>query len=108
MKQLLPIFLSAAAISAFASATPVVAQETMTGMPRGTAPITAEPPHTRSHGPGNGYNGGTFAALGAILAAPFDTIRGNSITSNSAETTQPGARCDVTLDCSMNDYRGVP
>jgi hypothetical protein len=101
MRQLLPIFLSAVAICAFATTTPAVAQETITGAPRGTAPVTAEAPNTRSHGPRN--DEGPFAALGAIFAAPFDEAP-----RRSTETTQPEMRCGVTLDCSQNDYRGVP
>jgi hypothetical protein len=99
MRQLLPIFLSTVAICAFAAATPAVAQERITGAPHGTAPIAAE----RSHGPDDG----PFAALGAILTAPFDTMRSNAITTHPA-TTPPEMRCGVTLDCSQNDYRGVP
>jgi hypothetical protein len=44
MKHFTLAFLSTAAICAFLSATPVAAQETITGAPQGQAPITAEPP----------------------------------------------------------------
>ena len=100
MKHLFVILLSTAALCAFASATPAVAQETIMD-PEGPAPITAEPPHTPSHRPGNGHNYGPFAELGAILAAPFDATA-----SNPADTTPPNARCRWTLD--FNDAEARP
>jgi hypothetical protein len=101
MKQLLPIFLSAVAICGIAAATPAVAQQMD---PEGPARITAEPPHTPSHRPGNSHNG-PFAALGAILAAPFDAT-----TSSSADTTPPDAGRPITPESgnSQGEYRGVP
>src|SRR5271165_874590 len=42
MRHVFPAFLSAATICAFVAATPVVAQETVTGAPAGTAPATVE------------------------------------------------------------------
>jgi hypothetical protein len=98
MKQLLPIFLSTVAICAFAAATPAVAQQMD---PEGPARITAEPPHTPSHRPGKSHDNGPFAALGAILAAPFDATA-----SNPADTTPPNARCRWTLD--FNDAEARP
>lgn len=44
MKRLLLTVLSTAAVWAVLSATPVAAQETITGAPPGEAPVTAEPP----------------------------------------------------------------
>jgi len=44
MKRLFLTLLSTAAVCAFLSATPIAAQETITGAPPGEAPITAEPP----------------------------------------------------------------
>jgi hypothetical protein len=98
MKRLSVILLSTAAICAFASATPAVAQETIMD-PEGPAPIAAEPPHTPRHAPGSGYDDGPFAALGAIFAA-------HAITGSPADTTQPKARCRVTLD--FNDAHARP
>jgi hypothetical protein len=100
MKKLSVVLLSTAAICAFASATPAAAQETITVVPKGTAPITAEPPNTSSHGPGSGHDYGPFPGLGAILAAPFDTT-----TSNPADTTPPKARCRVILDFNDSEAR---
>ena len=107
MKRLFVILLSTAAICAFASATPAVAQQMD---PEGPAQITAAPPHTPRHGPGNGYDNGPFAALGAILAGPFDASRSNAITSDPPNTTQPdaGGHMDPESGNSQNDYRGVP
>ena len=76
------------------------AQETITVVPKGTAPTTAQPPNTSSHGPGSGHDYGPFPGLGAILAAPFDTT-----TSNPADTTPPKARCRVNLDFNDSEAR---
>jgi hypothetical protein len=100
MKRLIVILLSTAAICAFASATPAVAQETIMD-PEGQAPITAEPPHTHRHGPGNGHDDGPFAAVGANLAALF-----KAPTSKPADTTRPRAQCRVILD--FNDAEARP
>jgi hypothetical protein len=98
MKRLFVISLSTAAICAFASATPAVAQQMD---PEGPARITAEPPHTHRHGPGNGHDDGPFAALGANLAALF-----KAPTSNPADTTLPKAQCREILD--FNDAEARP
>jgi hypothetical protein len=99
MKPLFALFLSTAAICAFLSATPVVAQETTTGAPKGQAPITAEPPITPSYGPGAVSD----SALDEIVAA---------IQGSSADTTQPNTGRDVTPDPEGSqeryEYRGVP
>ena len=98
MKRLSVILLSTAAICAFAIATPAVAQETIMD-PEGPAPMTAEPPHTPRHGPGNGHDDGPFAALGAIFSA-------HAIKGSSADTTQPQVRCQVFRD--FNDAHARP
>jgi hypothetical protein len=100
MKQIFVILLSTAAICAFASATPAVAQQTIMD-PEGPAPIPAEPPHTRSHGPGNRQDDGPFAALGANLGALF-----KAPTNNPADTTPPKAQCRVIRD--FNDAEARP
>jgi hypothetical protein len=97
MKRLSVIFLSTAAICAFASATPALAQEPIMD-PEGPAPIAAEPPHTPRRATGSGYDNGPFAALGAIFAA-------RAITGNSADT-QPKGRCQVIRD--FNDAHARP
>jgi hypothetical protein len=98
MKRLSVIFLSTAAICAFASAMPALAQETIMD-PEGPAPMTAESPHTPRHGPGSGHDDGPFAALGAIFGAHATTV-------SSADTTQPRARCQVFRD--FNDAHARP
>jgi hypothetical protein len=100
MKRLSLILLSTAAICSFTSATPAVPQEPLTGSPKGGAPITAKPPNTPSHGPGNSYDHDPFGAVGAILAAPFDAS-----TSNPADTTPPKARCRAILDFNDSEAR---
>ena len=101
MKHLFVILLSTVAICAFASATPTVAQETFSGSLEGTAPITAAPPNTPRHGPGNGHDDGPFAAVGANLAALF-----KAPTSNPADRTPPKAQCRVIRD--FNDAEARP
>jgi hypothetical protein len=98
MKRLSVILLTTAAICAFASATPAVAQEPIMD-PEGPAPIAAEPPHTPRHAPGSGHDDGPFAALGAIFAP-------RAIPGSSADTTQPKARCQVFRD--FNDAHARP
>jgi hypothetical protein len=95
MKRLSVILLTAAAICAFASATPAVAQEPIMD-PEGPAPIAAEPPHTPRHAPGSGHDDGPFAALGAIFAPR----------AIPADTTQPKVRCREILD--FNDAHARP
>ena len=90
MKRLSVILLATAAICAFASATPAVAQEPFMD-PEGPAPMTAEPPHTPRRAPASGHDGVPFAALVAIFAAP-------AMTGNSADTTRP------TITNWVDDY----
>jgi hypothetical protein len=98
MKRLSVILLSTAAICAFASATQAVAQQMD---PEGPARITAEPPHTPGHRPGNSHDNGPFAALGAIFAGRLDAI-----TSDPADTTPPKGHCRVIRD--FNDAEARP
>ena len=98
MKRLFVILLSAAAICAFASATPAVAQEPMMD-PEGPAPMTAEPQHPPRHAAGSGHDDGPFAALGAIFAT-------HAIAASSVDMTQPKARCQVMRD--FNDAHARP
>jgi hypothetical protein len=98
MKRLSVILLTTAAICAFASATPAVAQEPIMD-PEGPAPIAAEPPHIPRHAPGSGHDDGPFAALGAIFAP-------RAIPGSSADTTQPKVRCREILD--FNDAHARP
>jgi hypothetical protein len=98
MKRLFVILLSTAAICAFASATPAVAQEPIMD-PEGPAPMTAEPQHPPRHAAGSGHDDGPFAALGAIFAT-------HAIAASSVDMTQPKARCQVMRD--FNDAHARP
>lgn len=104
MKPLFTLFLSTASICAFVSATPVVAQETTTGAPKGEAPITAEPPNTPSHGPGIGYS----------YNGPLGTAEGifDGIASDWADATKSEVGRRATPDPEGSqaeyEYRGVP
>src|ERR1700722_8644343 len=98
MKRLFVVLLSAAAICAFASAIPAVAQEPIMD-PEGPAPMTAEPQHTPRLAPRSGHDAGPFAALGAIFA-------GHAIPGSLADATQPKARCQVIRD--FNDAHARP
>ena len=83
MRRLSVILLSTAAICAFASATPAVAQQMDPEGPARIAPTATntEPPTV------NGFDNGPFAALGAIFAGRTDAI-----TSVLAATTPAKAR----------------
>src|SRR5271155_3712550 len=95
MKSLFSTFLTTAAVCAFISATPVAAQESITGAPRGEASVNAEPP-----GPGYNNNGGPLAFVGAILGAPFEITgsAANATTGSSAGVTQPDSQCHLIRD----------
>ena len=75
MKRLVLTFLSTAAVCAGLSATPVAAQETVTGAPTGTAPVTVE-----GYGNSSGYTGPSV------------------LNSGPAFVFQPAERCHVTRD----------
>jgi hypothetical protein len=95
MKRFFSTILSVAAVCAFLSTTPVAAQETITGAPAGTAPITAVP-----SGGGSNNNSGPLGVVGAILGAPFEVIgtTANATAGGPAGATQSDARCHVTRD----------
>jgi len=95
MKRLFSTVLSTAAVCAFLSTTPVAAQETITGAPAGTAPITAVP-----SGAGSNNNSGPLGVVGAILGAPFEITgsAANATTGSSAGVTQPDSQCHLIRD----------
>lgn len=78
MKPLFPAFLSTAALCAFIVATPALAQETVTGAPAGTAPVTVQGYTYQGYGwpgygPGYGYGyapgyGAPWAPAGPVAA----------------------------------------
>ena len=67
MKRLVLTFLSMAMVCAVVSAAPAVAQETVTGAPAGTAPVTVE-----GYGNSSGYTGPSTSnsGLADALQAP--------------------------------------
>ena len=93
MKSLLSTVLSTAVVCAVISAAPVAAQETVTGAPRGQAPITAEPPLASGDAAVGGYVNAPLGAATAIVTAPFDVFTGAV-----GQTVQPQTRCHVTRD----------
>ena len=101
MKTILTSSLSAAAVCTFLAATPALAQDTVTGAPAGTAPVTVE---GYGYGPGQpGYRDNLFGLLGAFVADM------GAVGSGMVNTTQdaagapayavlPNARCGVIHD----------
>ena len=82
MKRLVLTFMSMAAVCAVVSATPAAAQDTVTGAPRGTAPVTVE-----GFGNSSGYTGPSSSNSG-----PTGAIH-------------PRARCHVTRDRDGSEGR---
>jgi hypothetical protein len=70
MKRLVLTFLSTAAVCAVVSATPAAAQDTVTGAPRGTAPVTVEGYQNSS-----GDTGPSAPAIGSALSGPASPQR---------------------------------
>jgi hypothetical protein len=92
MKRLVLTFLSTAAVCAVLSASPVAAQDTVTGAPAGTAPVTVEG-YGNSSGPA-GAPAGTAPATVEGYGNPFGHT-GAPTTSNidPAHAIEPPERC---------------
>jgi hypothetical protein len=90
MKRLVLTFLSMAAVCAVVSATPAAARDTVTGAPRGTAPVTVE-------GYGNS-SGSTGPSAPAISSALSGLAAIGSALSVPASATAAPERCHVTHD----------
>jgi hypothetical protein len=82
MKRLVLTFLSMAVVCAVVSATPAAAQDTVTGAPRSTAPVTVE-----GYGNSSGSTAPTAPAIGSALSVPA-----------SATAAPERERCHVTRD----------
>jgi hypothetical protein len=82
MKRLVLTFLSMAAVCAVVSATPAAAQDTVTGAPRSTAPVTVE-----GYGNSSGSTAPTAPAIGPALSGLA-----------SATAAPERERCHVTRD----------
>src|ERR1700752_692073 len=87
MKRLVLTFLSTAAVCAVVSTTPAAAQDTVTGAPRGTAPVTVE-----GYGSSSGSTGPSSPAIGSGLSGPAYAIA-------------PPERCHVTRDFDNSEGR---
>jgi hypothetical protein len=109
MKRLVLTFLSAAAVCAVVSATPAAAQDTVTGAPAGTAPVTIE-----GHGNSSGETGPSASAIGSDLSGGASAI-GSAFSGLGSEIAAPdrgdGAH-DPERGHGTHDidggYRGVP
>jgi hypothetical protein len=97
MKGLSAAFLSTAIFCALVYSTPVIAEKSVTGLPQGQAPITAELPSAPDNGPVWGYNNGPLGLAGAIIAAPFQAIAGGGLASTVGGTpaSRPNAQCHM-------------
>ena len=91
MKRLVLTFLSMAAVCAVVSATPAAAQDTVTGAPRGTEPVTVE-----GYGNSSGSTGPSAPAIGSALSGLASAI--DSALSVPASATAAPELCHVTRD----------
>jgi hypothetical protein len=91
MKRLVLTFLSVAAVCAIISATPAAAQDTVTGAPKGTAPVTVE-----GYGNSSGSTGPSAPAIGSALSGVASAI-GSALSVPASATAAP-ERCHVTRD----------
>jgi hypothetical protein len=93
MKRLVLTFLSTAAVCAVVSAIPAAAQDTVTGAPRGTAPVTVE-----GYGNSSGSTAPTAPAIGPALSGLASAI-GSALSVPASATAAPEReRCHVTRD----------
>jgi hypothetical protein len=97
MKRLVLTFLSTAAVCAVVSATPAAAQDTVTGAPRGTAPVTVE-----GYGNSSGDTG-PASAIGAAFSDPASAFAGP----DRGHGARDPERGYGTHD-GPGGYRGVP
>jgi hypothetical protein len=91
MKRLVLTLLSMAAVCAVVFATPAAAQDTVTGAPRGTAPVTVE-----GYGNSSGSTGPSAPAIGPALSGVASAI--GSALSVPPSATAASERCHVTRD----------
>jgi hypothetical protein len=91
MKRLFLTFLSMAAVCAVVSATSAAAQDTVTGAPAGTAPVTVE-----GYGNSSGSTGPSAPAIGSALSGLASAI-GSALSVRASATVAP-ERCHVTHD----------
>jgi hypothetical protein len=106
MKRSVLTLLSMAAVCAVVSATPAAAQDTVTGAPRGTAPVTVEGYGT-SIAPQT-LPGLIARAFAVGLPALFDTPARPLPQSARLRATLPPQSPDPERGNSQGDYRGIP
>jgi hypothetical protein len=90
MKRLVLTSLSMAAVCAVVSATPAAAQDTVTGAPRSTAPVT------EGYRNSSGSRHSSDSAIGSVLSGLASAIR--SASSVPASATAAHERCHDILD----------
>ena len=90
MKRLVLVFLSMVAVRAIVSATPAAAQDTVAGVPRGTAPVTVE-----GYGNSSGSRGPSSPAIGSALSGLASTI-GSAFSAPASATAAP-ERCQPAI-----------
>ena len=90
MKRLVLVFLSMAAVCAVVSATPAAAQDTVTGAPKGTAPVTVE-----GDGNSSGSTGPSVPAIGSALSGLVSAI-GAAFSVPASATTAPERCHDIS------------
>ena len=93
MKRLVLTFLSTAAVCAVISTIPAAAQDTVTGAPRGTAPVTVE-----GYGNSSGSPGPSAPAIGSALSGLASAIDSAFSVPASATAAPERERCHVTRD----------
>jgi hypothetical protein len=106
MKRLVLTLLSMAAVCAVISATPAAAQDTVTGAPRGTAPVTVEGYGT-SIAPQT-LPGLIARAFAVGLPALFNTPARPLPQSARLRAALPPQSPDPERGNSQGDYRGIP
>ena len=102
MKRLVLTFLSTAAVCAVVSTTPAAAQDTVTGAPRGTVPVTVE-----GYGNSSGDTG-PASAIGAALSGAGSAIGAAFSDPASAFAGPDRGHGTRDTDGSEGEYRGVP
>jgi hypothetical protein len=93
MKRLVLTFLTTAAVWAVVSATPAAAQDTVTGAPRGTAPVTV-----KGYGNPAGSLGPSAPAIGSALSGLASAIDSALSVPASATAAPERGRCHVIRD----------
>jgi hypothetical protein len=103
MKRLVLTFLSRAAVCAVVSAAPAAAQDTVTGAPAGTAPVTVEG-YGNSSGP-TGAPGGTAPVTVEGYGNTSGHTGAPASNSDPTDAIEPPERCHVFRDFNDAEAR---